>query len=917
MTDFKFKLNQPAMITPAKPFIATPSKSPEITRRGANIRLNLLRNSKACDPEPVLLTTECKEAGENTKKQSAALVSGPPITETVSDHTPLLYQALLHLSRRCDGAVTLDDQGFNGRDSVFGKSLAAQLTNGKQLTEAQINAGYKMIGTYKNTQLAWVNWNALLTEKPALIKTAKERKFSFGKDSKQRELYIINKLTDKALVLTTLERIKLNANEYDNEFLTSLQRAHRNFRLTDSQYQWAKRLVARHGLDIYESLEPGTIAADYIETQAVKPAGLKLDLVKKTASSTATAEVEPSTEIPATTTARERVQADVATAHENVRVLETLQSPEQPTQKQAPLLINLKRNTIISLRKGAALVDIDEDEDENEIKPEFVLDPSQSAAIDGLVQQQFACLTGAAGTGKTTLEKILVDTIENTETREIDIANYGSAQDKEKLMPAQNVNGIAFCAFTGKAVQQMKKNLPTEYHSRCMTIHSLLGFYPTTYLKEVKTGLNTEMKETRIFVPYFTAEKKLPWSVIIIDEASMLQVKLWNQLWDALLPDCRVYMIGDINQLPPVHGKSVFGYAMLSWPSYELTKIHRQKGLHNPIVDNAWRVLQGLPPEPVKGKFDMIEIKGGSGETARDLRKLIAFLHQKEEFNPCPYTGDAIIVPQNKDVLGQLELNRFFVTYFNPPPKHESEEIAGRRILVVAGMEKRYFAVADKVMATANDKEFNITNGMLGSIINITENTNYKGIAIPGAPIFTTDSKDYLAELDEFDVEEAMKAFSKEKEQQTEEYAKRAASSVIQVDFGILGTEDKRHIVDFATTGQVNSLMHAYASTCHKSQGSEYPTVIILVHSANHRLLYREWLYTAITRAQYRVVILYNRRGLNFCLNRQKIKGSNLTEKVQAFQDWQEANERTSELAKELGRDQSFHVPELPAPARV
>ena len=89
--------------------------------------------------------------------------------------------------------------------------------------------------------------------------------------------------------------------------------------------------------------------------------------------------------------------------------------------------------------------------------------------------------------------------------------------------------------------------------------------------------------------------------------------------------------------------------------------------------------------------------------------------------------------------------------------------------------------------------------------------------------------------------------------------------------------------VVFETAGAFKKITHAYAFTCHKAQGGEYPVVVILVHSANLRMLTREWLYTAITRAQDRVILLCNQRGLTHAVNSQKIKGKTIAEKAEQF----------------------------------
>jgi len=89
--------------------------------------------------------------------------------------------------------------------------------------------------------------------------------------------------------------------------------------------------------------------------------------------------------------------------------------------------------------------------------------------------------------------------------------------------------------------------------------------------------------------------------------------------------------------------------------------------------------------------------------------------------------------------------------------------------------------------------------------------------------------------------------------------------------------------VFFESAGDFRKVVHSYAMTGHKSQGSEYPTVVILVHSANLIMLTREWLYTVVTRAKERVILLTNNRGIVQAINRQLLKGKTIEEKAQQF----------------------------------
>lgn len=544
---------------------------------------------------------------------------------------------------------------------------------------------------------------------------------------------------------------------------------------------------------------------------------------------------------------------------------------------------------------------------------EITPDPSQLRAVDGVIRQQLACITGAAGTGKTTVERIIVQELEQG-ISQTDISRYGkdSANPDTADRPARKVVSIAFAAYTGKAMQQMKKNLSSEYVGNCYTIHMLLGFYPEWYDDEFidpATG-NVSYKAKMKFVPWYTAENKLPWRVIIIDEASMVPIDLWNLLIDACHPDTRIILIGDINQLPPIMGRSMFGYALLQWPSHELTQIHRQKGENNPIVDNAWKILQGMIPEKVPGHFDMLEIERDTADAVIRFLKVVIKLQRAGEFVPIKEdgtAGDMIIVPQNVSEIGQERINELLIPYFNPRSQNALDR-KGERVPIVAGFEHKTFAVGDKVMATVNDYDTGVTNGMLGVILDIVGNEKYAGKnAVHTGPTSVHVDDDELDRImgggkKEFNLTEEILNV---KDNNDGSLRTRAASHIVTVDFG-LNQLGNRIIVDFASAGQVNSLKLASAATCHKCQGSEFETVVILCHSANSTMLYREWLYTAVTRASKRVVLLYDRRGLTTALGKQKIKGRNLAEKAQAFIDWQKESE------KEYGNKGAFEANKLP-----
>ncbi len=496
------------------------------------------------------------------------------------------------------------------------------------------------------------------------------------------------------------------------------------------------------------------------------------------------------------------------------------------------------------------------------IPSDITWDGSQLAALDGIRSQKYACLIGAAGTGKTTVTKQIVSEIQQTVSL-IDLNRTRVHQSDKKEM---NI-AIAFCAFTGRAVQQMKRALPREYHSMCQTVHATLGYAPT------KEPFYDEQKkiwaEKLVFRPTFDANNKLPYECIVIDECGMLPINLWNELKAAMIPKCRVIMIGDINQLPPVQGRSVLGFAMIKWPTYTLETIHRQAA-DNPIIANAHNILNGLFPVKDKRKFAIMPLDGGSIKAFNQTIGVVQQLHKRGLFDPF---RDALIVPQNKGALGQIVLNERLVHYFNPPTKSPEGAILNKRHVITAGYQHVTFAVGDKVMLLQNDRMRGLTNGMTGKVIDIAPNGRFSG-----AKSTHHVGEKFSGTLDVDDMTDMV--LDEELNQKEEDENQRQASHIMTVQFG--ETDDKREVT-FSSAGQFKTVTIAYAFTCHKSQGGEYPTVIIMLHSANIRMLTREWLYTAVTRAQERVIILANDRGLAQAIYTQRIKGKTVQEKALQF----------------------------------
>lgn len=551
---------------------------------------------------------------------------------------------------------------------------------------------------------------------------------------------------------------------------------------------------------------------------------------------------------------------------------------------------------IDSQARSTALVPVEsapaKPERERLVAADFPFDESQLAAVHGMVASRFACLTGAAGTGKTTVTKKFVDELlDSTTLAQVDLSQYWNrdttpADDEDDYTYDESnplTPAIALCAYTGRATQQIKRNFPTGWHSNIMTIHRMLGFMPETY--EDWDAESGEYKSKMRFVPTYNASLKMPWDIVIIDEAGMLGLDLWHQLLDACKPTTRIYMIGDINQLPPIYGKSIFGFAMARWPTFELTKVHRQQGVNNPIVDNAWRVIHGIMPE-TEGKFKMTPLPVDSLKASSLTRGIARKLKGLGVYQPL---RDVIITPIHGinpgpgSALGDYPLNEQLSMMFNSEPENP-------RYVIDGGRERKLFAVGDKVMATKNDWVSGITNGMTGHIVDILENETYGGNRHHYGKLADVNARfsgSHMPDHDELDLDsidefvDEVDAKQRAKSRENEKADRGPASHTVIVRFG---DGDSAFDKEFVSLSEVGTLQLAYAITCHKMQGGECPTVIIVVHESHSRSLNREWLYTAITRASQNCILLYTDRGIRIALNRQAIAGSSLREKILSFQ---------------------------------
>lgn len=549
--------------------------------------------------------------------------------------------------------------------------------------------------------------------------------------------------------------------------------------------------------------------------------------------------------------------------------------------------------------------------------PEITLDESQVAAIEALMDKQYSCLIGPAGTGKTTCTKEVIHKLIYDEDSNFELKRAG------------NKFNVGFVAFTGMAVQVLKGMLPSWLHDSCKTIHMLLEYAPVeSIVIDKKTG---QPKVSMVFKPRKHEEDKLFEDLLIIDESSMLGMELWDNFRRACKPGTKIIMIGDLNQLPPIIGEPIFAYALGKWHVSELTHVHRQKGSAGKIVEMAHYILNGdynsfaksWDSESQNPDWRVIgsKLDPKASKAATTILSAANYMRHKKFPDGTPIYDpfrDRIMTAGNGygvngetegDFVQQAPLNDAMALMIQP------SSIETPRYIIDAGRAQRHFAVGNRVMATKNESPANVdrvTNGMTGIIKSIIPNNDYMGDKNRVGPeheIRANIRKAFGLEVDSGfrsagdDLQMSdlhmgdldMDALSDDLAERlsnsdSDESASKAnsqnwASHTVIVEFVNGATRE------FWSKQQVESLQLAYASTVAKCQGSQFPTAVIVVHHAQRQALCREWLYTAVTRAQEHVIILYTEYALRYCFGKQKIKGSTLKEKIARYMELYEGVE--------------------------
>lgn len=312
-------------------------------------------------------------------------------------------------------------------------------------------------------------------------------------------------------------------------------------------------------------------------------------------------------------------------------------------------------------------------------------------------------------------------------------------------------------------------------------------------------------------------ESPLDADVIIIDESSMVDIILMNHLLKAIKIGTRLVLVGDMDQLPSVGAGNVLKDIIFSEtiPTVRLDKIFRQ-AQGSSIIENAHKINSGQMPVCNEKDSDFFFMKK---TTNKEISDLIVELYTKRlsaKYPIDPIKDIQVLSPMKKGDVGVVELNNKLQEVINPPSNLKAEKMVG----------KICFRVGDKVMQTKNNYQ-----------LSWRINSEY-GNDIEGEGIYNGDIG-YIIFIDEKNQE-----------------------IVVEYD------DKKEATYNFS---QLDELILAYASTVHKSQGSEFPVIIMPVTWAPEMLLTRNLLYTAVTRAKSLVVLVGQEKYIELMVKNNKI----------------------------------------------
>lgn len=377
------------------------------------------------------------------------------------------------------------------------------------------------------------------------------------------------------------------------------------------------------------------------------------------------------------------------------------------------------------------------------------LAPEQEAAVRLALTRKVAVLTGGPGCGKSFTVRSIVE-----------------------LARAKRAK-VVLAAPTGRAAKRLSELTGAE----ASTVHRLL---------ELKPGGDAA----------YDRDRPLDADLVVVDEASMLDLLLANKLVKAVAPGAHLLLVGDVDQLPSVGAGEVLRDLLADGgpvPAVRLTRIFRQ-AQQSGVVTNAHRINAGQPPL-TEGMSDFFLFVEDETEDAGVLAVDVAARRIPAKFGLNPRRDVQVLAPMHRGPAGAGHLNGLLQQAITPGRPDLPEKRFGGRV----------FRVGDKVTQIRNnyDKgENGVFNGTVGVV---------------------------------------------------------TALDVDEQKLTVRTDEDEEIGYDF---DELDELSHAYAMTIHRSQGSEYPAVVVPVTTSAWMMLQRNLLYTAVTRAKKLVVLVGSRKAI-------------------------------------------------------
>ncbi|MBR1530452.1 MAG: AAA family ATPase, partial [Eubacterium sp.] len=396
-------------------------------------------------------------------------------------------------------------------------------------------------------------------------------------------------------------------------------------------------------------------------------------------------------------------------------------------------------------------------------------DDKQRSAIEIAVNKGLLILTGGPGTGKTTTVKGIITLMKNRGLK------------------------VALTAPTGRAAQRMEE---------------LTGFEAKTIHRLLEVEFN-EDGGSQVFT--HNIRNPLDFDAVIVDELSMVDITLFSALLDALPLHCRLIMVGDKDQLPPVGAGNVLRDLIDSGliDVITLDKIFRQ-ALKSRIVTNAHRVVRGEMPvfdNGIESDFFLLREDNRYNAPKKIANLVTARIPASYELNPM--SDIQVLCPSRVGEVGTQNINKILQERLNPPDKNKIEIKNNGFVLREGDRVMQIKNNYDVPWFRAGESGQGVFNGDIGILLSIDRANNLLKVR--------------------FDDKEAM--YSGE---------------------------------------SVRELELAYAMTVHKSQGSEFTAVVMPVLGTPQKLAYRNLFYTALTRAKNLLVLVGNEQSIQQMVENDK-----------------------------------------------